>query len=248
VALPLAAAAAAVLVGLALGLLGGGGSILSVPVLHYLVGLPMGQAAPVALLVVGTTASVALLGHARAGNVRWRAGITFAASAMAGGFAGGRLARHLPDRVLLVLFGAVALAAAVAMLRPRVEPATPPLPHSGTVHLALGVGTGLVTSLVGAGGGFLIVPVLSTWGGLPLRDAVGTSLLVIAANALAGFAGHGTHQAIPWAVALPYAAATLAGTVVGLGLAPRVAVASLRRGFGALVLVVAVVVLGRESF
>ena len=156
----------AVFVGVSLGLLGGGGSILAVPLLVYVAGMDAKEAIATSLLVVGTTSAVALIPHARAGRVRWRTGLLFGAAGMVGAYAGGRVAEFIPGTVLLVAFSLMMLATAVAMIRGRRAPAKPAHTELPVGRVLLdGVVVGLVTGLVGAGGGFLIVPALVLLGG-----------------------------------------------------------------------------------
>ena len=174
--LPLTVALALV-VGVSLGLLGGGGSILTVPLLAYVAGLAPGNAIATSLLVVGVTAASAAIAHARAGRVHWRAAAVVGAVAMIGACAGGSAARFVPGSVLLVAFAVVMIGAGLAMLRGRgdcdaVE--ARPLPVARMVLLGLAVG--LLSGLLGAGGGFLLVPALALLGGLAMPAAIGTSL------------------------------------------------------------------------
>lgn len=227
-----------VLMGVALGLLGGGGSIMTVPILVYLLGLPTKEAVATSLLVVGTTSLVALALHARAGNVDVRTGLIFAAFAMLGAFGGGTVAAWLPGWSLLALFTALMLATGIAMLRGRATPAKPldarPLPIPSVAVEGLVVGA--VTGLVGAGGGFLVVPALVLLGGLPMARAVGTSLLVIVLKSFAGFAGYAAHVELDFKLAGLIIAAALVGTWGGVALSARVDGARLRRGFAWFVL------------
>lgn len=240
----------ALLIGISLGLLGGGGSILTVPILLYVFQLPPRVAIATSLLVVGSTSAAALIPHARAGRVRWKTGAIFGAASMAGAYAAGRVAKFIPASVLLLLFGAMMLVTAVAMMRGRkagaaegaAEPAELPLPKV----LAEGLVVGGVTGLVGAGGGFLVVPALVLLGGLPMQAAVGTSLLVIALKSFAGFAGHATQVSLDWPLVLGVTAAALAGSFVGVRAAGRIPAANLRRGFGWFVVVMAVFMLAQE--
>jgi len=238
----------AVLIGVSLGLLGGGGSILTVPILLYVFRLPPEQAIASSLLVVGATSAAALIPHARGGRVRWRTGLSFGAASMAGAYLGGRLSAHIPPSVLLLAFGAMMLLTAGAMLRGRRE-ARPDAAETGSPLariVAQGLAVGAVTGLVGAGGGFLVVPALVLLGRLPMTAAVGTSLLVIALNSAAGLAGHLARTELPYGVALPVAAAAVLGSFVGSRLAGRVAPDTLRRGFAWFVLAMAIFVLGQE--
>ena len=185
--LPLALALS-VLIGVSLGLLGGGGSILTTPILIYAIGLEPKEAIATSLLVVGITSLAGLVSHARAGNVAWRTGVIFGLAGMAGAYAGGFVAKWIPANVLLVLFALMMVATAIAMFRGRKAPADGEKRTFAAWKIVLdGLVVGLVTGLVGAGGGFLVVPALALLGGLPMPVAVGTSLLVIAMKSFAGF-------------------------------------------------------------
>jgi uncharacterized membrane protein YfcA len=222
-------------IGIVLGLLGGGGSVLTVPLLLAL-GVEPKPAIALSLAVVGITAPVAVVSHARAGRVDWRAAAWLLPAVALGGFAGGRAAALLTGEALLVGFALLMAAAGVAMLRPlRLDPKrAAPLALAAT-----GIATGAVTGLVGVGGGFLFVPVLVLAGGLPMRSAAGTSLVAITANSLAALLGHLGHVALPLALAAPLTAASIAGAVLGARLAGRLPERTLRRAFGALVIAIA---------
>jgi uncharacterized protein len=238
----------AVAVGLSLGLLGGGGSILAVPLLVYVAGLGSKEAIATSLLVVGVTSLAALVPHARAGRVRWRTGLVFGAAAMAGAYVGGRLAEYISGTVLLVAFSLMMLATAVAMIRGRRSVAAPAEGRMrvGMVLLEGGV-VGLVTGMVGAGGGFLVVPALVLLGGLPMSAAVGTSLLVIAMKSFAGLAGYLASVQIDWGLALAVTGAAVLGSLVGGTLTGRIPADVLRRVFGWFVVVMGVFVLAQQS-
>lgn len=236
-----------VLIGVALGLLGGGGSILTLPILTYVVGMDPKAAIAASLFVVATTSLVGVVAHARAGRVRWRTGVIFGGAGMVGAYLGGRLAAYLPARVLMVLFAVMMVATAVAMLRGRrtaAEPVARELPV-GKVMLE-GVVVGVVTGIVGAGGGFLVVPALVLLGGLSMEAAVGTSLVVISLKSFAGFYGHLGHVTLDWKVMLLVTAAAVVGSFGGGALAGRIPPATLRKGFGVFVLVMAAFILGKE--
>jgi len=241
--------ALAVLVGITLGLLGGGGSILLVPILVYVAGQDAQTAIATSLLVVGVTSATGMLAHARAGRVRWRTGLTFGAAAMAGAYGGGRLAGHVPGTWLLVGFAAMAGVTAVAMLTGRPRRTVAPAPGRRTPvrrTLVQGVVVGAATGMVGAGGGFLVVPALALLGGLPMATAVGTSLLVVAMKSGAGLVGYLDATTIDWRLATGVTLAAVAGSLVGGRLAGRVPEDALRHGFGWFVAGVAAFVLLRE--
>ncbi|MGY1708196.1 sulfite exporter TauE/SafE family protein [Geodermatophilus sp. SYSU D00758] len=239
----------AVVVGLALGLLGGGGSILMVPLLVYVAGMDAKEAIAASLVVVGVTAAVSVVGHARAGRVRWRTGLLFGLAGMAGAFAGGFIGGHLPGTVLLVAFALMMIATAFAMIRGRraVAPSRARAELPVLPVLAEGVVVGLVTGLVGAGGGFLVVPALALLGGLPMGVAVGTSLLVIAMKSFAGLAGYLTTVPIDWALTGAVTAAAVAGSLVGARLVGRIPADALREAFGWFVLAMGAFVLVQQA-
>lgn len=240
----------ALLIGISLGLLGGGGSILTVPILLYVFHLPTREAIATSLLVVGTTSLAALVPHARAGRVQWRTGAIFGATSMIGAFIAGRLAKHIPAAILLLAFGGMMVITAIAMMRGKKSPAgvddvsPKPLPVGKIVAEGLAVGS--VTGLVGAGGGFLVVPALVLLGGLPMPVAVGTSLLVIAMKSFAGFAGYLSSVTVPWSVAGLVVTAAVAGSFLGARLVPLLPPEKLRKGFAWFVIVMAVFILGQE--
>ena len=238
----------AVFVGISLGLLGGGGSILTVPLLAYVAGMDAKAAIATSLLVVGVTSAIGAITHARADRVRWRVAALFGAAAMAGAYAGGLLARFIPGTVLLIGFAVIMIAAGIAMLRSR----TDTNPTDGDQHLPvvkialLGVAVGLISGLVGAGGGFLLVPALALLAGLPMPIAVGTSLVVIAMQSFAGFAGHLATEHIDWRLAGLVTAAAVMGALIGGRLIAFVDAGMLRKLFGWFVLLMASVILAQE--
>ncbi|WP_020524738.1 sulfite exporter TauE/SafE family protein [Catelliglobosispora koreensis] len=241
----LLALAAALIVGLMLGGLGGGGSILAVPVLVYLAGIDPKPAIAMSLVVVGVTAAVALIPHARAGRVHWRTGLLFGGFGMAGAYAGGRIAAYLPAAVLLAGLAVMMLLTAVAMLRPsRTAPPTAAVRRRPLAKIAVeGTAVGLITGLVGAGGGFLVVPALVLLGGLSMPAAIGTSLLVISLKSGAALAGYLHSVAIDWPLTLSVTALAVAGSLIGARLAGRINPSALRRGFGWFVIVMGLGVL-----
>jgi hypothetical protein len=234
-------------VGGALGLLGGGGTILTLPLL-LLLGVEPKPAIAMSLVVVATTAAVAAAGHARSGHVDWRAAALFAPATALGGYAGGRAAAWIGGELLLLIFTGLMLAAAGAMLRPapvRSQAAAGPRP---LVLVLQGAVVGTITGLVGAGGGFLFVPAFVLFGGMPMQRAVGTSLVVISLNALAALAGHLGHVAIRFELASVLGVAAVIGAWCGALLAGRAPEAFLRRAFGVLVLLVAAWMLARSPY
>jgi uncharacterized protein len=245
--------AASLFVGVLLGLLGGGGSILTVPLLVYVLGVEPRTAIAMSLVVVGVTSASGALFHARAGRVRWRTALVFGAGGMAGAFLGGRINKLIPSTALLLLFAGVMVAAAVAMLRRKEAPppsASTAAPVERTLPVARvlmqGVAVGLLSGLVGAGGGFLIVPALALVG-LPMPVATATSLVVIALQCTAGFMGHLGHVQLPWALTGAVLVAAMTGSLVGGRLSGYVSPASLRRGFAVFVLATAAFLLVAQA-
>lgn len=241
--------AIAVFIGVSLGLLGGGGSILTVPLLLYVYGVEAKAAIAMSLLVVGTTSLAALVPHARAGRVRWKIGAIFGAASMLGAYGAGRIAKLIPSSALLLAFGGMMLVTAVAMMRPkRQSNGDSHEPKSLPLHWILleGLGVGAVTGLVGAGGGFLVVPALALLAGLAMPEAVATSLMVIALKSFAGFAGYVSTVSINYSLAAMIIAAAVVGSVIGTSLVSRVHPDSLRKGFGWFIVVMSIFVLGQE--
>ncbi|MFG2944353.1 sulfite exporter TauE/SafE family protein [Streptomyces adustus] len=241
-ALILALVAGAV-TGIALGALGGGGSMLAVPALIYLLGSTPAAATTASLVVVSVTSVTALAAHARVGAVHWRAGALFAAAGLVPAAAGGALSTRLPSALLTGAFAVIAGIAALRMLRPaapaRDGSEVRPLRVAGA-----GAGLGAVTGVLGVGGGFLAVPALVNVVGLRMRVAVGTSLLVITVNSLAALAARaGAAVSVDWTHLAPFTAAAVLGAWDGRRLSARLSSDLLRRLFAWALLLVAAVML-----
>jgi len=241
-------------IGLLLGLLGGGGSILTVPVLVYLLRIEPKTAIATSLVVVGVTSLAAVVHHARNGRVCWRTGLIFGVAGMLGAYGGGRLAAYVPGGVLLLLFAVIMFATALAMLRGRRQngaeagPVKPVCPADLPL-LAItfdGLMVGAVTGLVGAGGGFLVVPALNLLGGLPMHAAIGTSLLVIAMKSFAGLAGYISHVSIDLELVSIVTGVAIVGSLIGGLLSRHVSGHALRRIFAVFVIAIACYLLYKE--
>ncbi|MEU6549091.1 sulfite exporter TauE/SafE family protein [Streptomyces sp. NPDC046915] len=233
------ALAAGAVIGLALGALGGGGSVLAVPALIYLLGFTPVAATTASLVIVSVTSATALAGHAREGGVRWGTGLLFAAAGIVPAMLGGAAAGRLPNTVLTGAFAVVAAVAAIRMLRRRPAPESHRPVRPGRAAAA-GAGLGAVTGVLGVGGGFLAVPALVGVVGLRMRAAVGTSLLVITVNSLAALALRaGTADGLDWAVIGPFAGAAILGAWDGKCLASKVSGPALQRIFALVLLAVA---------
>lgn len=232
--------AMAAMVGVLLGTLGGGGSILMVPLLVYAMGVPTREAVVISLPVVGLTSVAAAVGHWRAGHVQVRAAALFGVLAMLGAFLGGRLALLVGDGVQLPLLALVLVAAGLSMLmtRPGVtNPERDPARRGVTAAAAMGIGA--LTGLVGVGGGFLFVPALVLLARVPMHAAVGTSLVLIAMNAVAALAAYWDAVTLPWSFVLGFAGIASVGAIVGVSAGRHLPASVLRRGFGVLLLGVA---------
>ena len=240
--------ALAALVGLSLGMLGGGGSILTVPIFVYVLGFDPKLAIAMSLPVVGGASLIGAMSHWKAGNVRLSTAAIFGVIAMAGAYAGARLAAFVSARFQLVLLAVVMIAAAVSMFqsarRDRLAespPASRPMSLGLLVPVALSVG--LLTGVVGIGGGFLIVPALVVLARVPMSQAVGTSLLVIAMNSLSGFAGYLGMVSLPWRFMLIFMAIAAVGILVGTRLVRYVSQSALKQGFSIFLILVGAFIL-----
>jgi uncharacterized membrane protein YfcA len=228
-------------VGLSLGLLGGGGSVLAVPLLVYVVGEDVKQATTTSLLVVSVVALVGSVDHARAGRVRPRIALALAAAGALGSVAGTAANRAAGDDAILIAFALVLLGSAAGMLRGRPGgrrgAGSAGAPWAGVA--AAGLAIGALTGFLGVGGGFLVVPALVLLFGLAMPEAVGTSLLVIALVSAAGFAAHMATGEVDWVVAGALAAGGIVGAVAGSRLGERLGGRRLELAFAGLLVVVA---------
>ena len=235
----------ALAVGLVLGLLGGGGSILAVPIFLYVFHVPPKPAIAMSLVVVGMSAFIGFLTHWRQGTVNVRIAAMFGLLAMMGSFAGARVARFVPATIQLTLFAAFAFTGALLMLRDSMRlPAAPATPtHAATSRqfsTVLGVealAVGVLTSLIGAGGGFLIVPALVLVANVPVQQAVGSSLLIIAMNASSGVAGYLGQVAFDWRLVAWFTGVATIGAIAGTRFMRRVPAARIKQGFAIMILV-----------
>ncbi|MBM4267760.1 MAG: hypothetical protein FJ144_14315 [Deltaproteobacteria bacterium] len=230
-------------VGLSLGALGGGGAVLTVPILVYVTGMGVREAVAISLVVVGATSIAGFVAHLRRGDFHPKAAILFSTTGMVASYVGSSLTGAVSERVLLLLFAALMTIVGLAMLRepPARDPATQ---CRTTPCLAIGTIVGLLTGFLGVGGGFLIVPALVLLAAIETRVAIGTSLAVIAFNSVAGLLGQLRHGGLDWSVALGFLAFSLAGMGSGMRLARRVSPTALRRAFAWLIVVLGVCVAG----
>ncbi|HET9503452.1 MAG TPA: sulfite exporter TauE/SafE family protein [Hymenobacter sp.] len=253
---------AAIFIGLALGIMGGGGSILTVPVLVYLLGVSPVLSTAYSLFVVGSTAAVGAASYLRRGLVSLRTAVVFLLPSLLAVFAvrklllpavphelftvGGVLITK--DLLVLVAFAGLMVAAATAMIRgPQAAAQAAPAACNYPLVLGIGLMVGTLTGLVGAGGGFLIIPALVLGARLPMQQAVGTSLAIIALNSLIGFVGDlSAGTAIAWPFLLGFLAFALAGIALGTYLARFIPGSRLRPAFGWFTLAMGTFILVKE--
>jgi uncharacterized protein len=223
-------------IGLSLGLIGGGGSILTVPILVYFLGVGPHEAVVMSLAVVGATSLFGSYLHYRVDNVDLRSGMLFGAAGIIGALLGSPLTKLVSPGVLLLSFGVLMLVVAASMIWRKRQPIDGPdrKPHPAQAILA-GLGVGVLTGFLGVGGGFLIVPALVFFGGLTIKKAVGTSLFVIFLNCVAGMIGHLGQSAFDWALTATVMGLAVAGAIVGTVLSHRIAAHRLQRLFAVLV-------------
>lgn len=244
----------AILIGLSLGLLGSGGSILTVPILVYLVKHPEKQSIAESLAIVGVIALFGAIREALKGHVVWRAVAWFGLPGIGGSLLGAYLARFIPGEVQLVMLGAIMLIAAARMaVSSRSKEATTDASRIAPwwVLIAIGFGLGLTTGLVGIGGGFLIVPALVLLAGVPMKNAVGTSLALIVVNCAVGFAKYQVTLAkvgerVDWNTIIVFAFLGMLGSIAGAAIGARINQRVLRRVFAAFLVAMAVFIIWRQ--
>ncbi len=244
------AIAAGIVIGLSLGALGGGGSILTVPVLVYALGQQPQEATTASLVIVGITAITAAVGHARAGRVQWRAAGIFGVLGVAASFGGSTVNRLVDPQVLLLAFAALMIVAAIAMFARTGADALDAPGEAADGGRPRGVGAaarvvvtalvvGFLTGFLGVGGGFLIVPALVLALGFTMPVAVGTSLVVISVTSLGAFIERLGNGGVPWDVVVPFTLAAIAGSLLGKRVADRISGPTLTRAFATLLVLVA---------
>ncbi len=245
-------------IGISLGLLGGGGSILAVPILIYVMGVPIKTAIAMSLMIVGSVSLVGAIPHGRAGNINFRNAFIFGITTMLGAFLGAKAAATLPfitGARQLLLFAGLMLVAAVLMIHrsfiatqaePSFEPKLRSFKHPLWRWLqitASGLGVGILTGLVGVGGGFAIVPALVLLLKTPMKEAVGTSLLVIAMNSAIGFLGYLGHVPLDWTLMINFMFVAGLGIWIGAYLGRFVSAKQLQKGFGFFLLIMSAFIL-----
>ncbi len=242
----------AALIGLTIGVLGGGGAILAVPIFTYVMGFGAKEAIASSLLVVGVTSLSGVASHWREGRVRLRLALLFGIFAMAGAYLGAQLAVFFSEAAQLILFAVVMLVSAFFMFRNNGnsdedeeddESKEDSMVRTFLILLPVGVAIGILTGLVGVGGGFLIVPALVLLGKVPVKEAVGTSVLVIALNSASGFVGYLGKVEIQWGFIALFTALEVAGSFVGAYLVRFVPSDKLQKAFAVFLVGMAVFIL-----
>ena len=254
---------AAILIGISLGLIGGGGSILTIPVLVYLFGVQPLLATGYSLFIVGSTSLVGAIKHYRKGNVNIKTALAFSIVSTITVLATRKFLLHIiPDQLFnlgnyvvtkslmtMILFAVVMIIAATKMImgeQPADCPECATKLQPGKIIYS-GTGIGLLTGLLGAGGGFLIIPALIFLFRLSVKQAIGTSLLIIAINNLLGFTGDIFHTQVNWALLLSVTALAIAGIFIGAKVGEQVKGEKLKKGFGWFVLVMGIYIIIRET-
>ena len=236
-----------VAVGILLGLLGGGGSILAVPILVYALGLPLSEAIPTSLLVIGVASATGAIPKMKARLIEWRLAAIFAVAGVIGTLVGTVAGKHLPDSVVMIGFAIVMIVAGTRMLRTTDDVGTACKAGNSGINwrrcaprsIPTGFGVGVLTGLFGVGGGFLIIPALVLLLGIEMSIAVGTSLVVIVANSAAGLIAQADGLGGNWPLTAAFAAAAIAGSLAAGRFGTRFDTDRLRQWFAYLVFVVA---------
>ncbi len=242
----------AIAIGVSLGLLGSGGSVLTVPVLVYLVGQDEKVAIAGSLFIVGSIALAGSLQFLRAGLIHWRSVVIFGLPGMAGTYTGAWLSVLVPGVVQLALFALVMLIASWLMLRPVRLEGSDAAPRADWKIAADGIFVGVVTGLVGVGGGFLIVPALVLLGGLTMHQAVATSLFVIALKSYSGFYKYidvlaQQSLSLDWYTLLIVTGLGITGSIAGSHFATKIPQSNLKKGFGFFLILMGIYILFRSA-
>jgi uncharacterized membrane protein YfcA len=250
----------AICIGLSLGLIGGGGSILAVPILVYVMGLGAKTAIAMSLIIVGTVSFIGAIPHWLQGNVNWQVAAIFAPTAMLGAYFGARMAGFpfITETIQLICFAIVMVLASLMMIRQgrqslknqnllkEKDSFKDKNQHNQFFILLEGLGVGMLTGFVGVGGGFAIIPALVLLGGLPMKEAIGTSLIIITFKSMTGFLGYLSQVNLDWMLMISFTIAASLGTLTGAYLTRFIDAKNLQKGFGYFVLAVGIFVLIRH--
>ncbi len=251
----------ALIVGLVLGLIGGGGSILTVPLLVYLLGYNPVVATAYSLFVVGTSSLVGTYQKHKKGHVDFKTGLAFSFPSFVAVYLSRRyLVPGIPDTIIdfgdylltknmgiMIFFAFIMIFASFSMIKKQKKNGThlPSQPYYKTFVQGLIIGT--ITGIIGAGGGFLYVPALVVWANIPMKRAVGTSLIIVTINSLIGFMGDVQTLDIEWGFLLSFTIISIAGIILGVFLSKFISAKRLKKGFGFFILFMAVYIIYKES-
>jgi hypothetical protein len=231
-------------IGLSLGLLGGGGSLLTVPALVYLVGQTPQAAVTTSLAIVGANSVVGAMFHSSHGKLDGKVALVFGSAGMFVSYLSANISRQISPELLMVYFALLMLGIGLMLLFRRAgEEATAYQAKPLWLVVASGAGVGLLTGILGVGGGFLVVPALIMLVGLPVQIVVGTSLLIIAMNSIAGFLGHLSNDSLDWMVTFVFTSAGLVGTFIGMRLSRFLSPSKLQKTFAVFVIILAIFLL-----
>jgi uncharacterized membrane protein YfcA len=227
----------ATLIGLSLGLLGGGGSILTVPILVYILKMDPKLSIALSLAIVGATSLIGSIGHYRKGNINLRIAMIFGPVAMLGTFLGAKISAYMSGNTQLIIFAIIMLLASIFMFKGREDSEAKEKKLNYPLIALEGIIVGIVTGIVGVGGGFLIVPALVLLAGVSMKQAVGTSLLIISLKSFSGFVGYLGQFPIPWDFLLSFTLFTAIGIIAGTKLINYVSQAMLKKLFAIFLIV-----------
>lgn len=227
----------ATLIGLSLGLLGGGGSILTVPILVYILKMDPKLSIALSLAIVGATSLIGSIGHYRKGNINVRIAMIFGPVAMLGTFLGAKVSAYMSGNTQLLIFAVIMLLASIFMFKGRQDSEANEKKLNYLLIAIEGIIVGVVTGIVGVGGGFLIVPALVLLAGISMKQAVGTSLLIISLKSFSGFVGYLGQFPIPWDFLASFTLFTALGIIIGTKLINYVSQNMLKKSFAIFLIV-----------
>ena len=245
----------ALLIGLSLGLIGGGGSILAVPILVYVLGLDAKTAIAMSLAIVGIVSLIGVIPHWKQGNVNLKTAVSFTPPAMLGAFLGARFAAFpfVTETIQLVSFAVMMLVASYFMIRqPKASLSVPgeqgilakhQLKYPWLAITLEGLGVGILTGFGGVWGGFAIIPALVLLGGIPMKEAIGTSLLIITFKSATGFIGYLNQVVINWYLMFTFTTVAILGVVWGAYFSGKIHGAKLQQAFGYFLVAIAIFIL-----
>ncbi len=238
----------ATLIGLSLGTMGGGGSILTVPILVYILKMDPKLSIALSLAIVGSTSLIGSIGHYKKGNIHLKIAMVFGPIAMIGTFLGAKVAGYISAEIQLLFFAIIMLIASFFMFKGRKENESTKEIQNYNYPLILtqALFVGMITGIVGVGGGFMIVPALVLLSGIPMKKAVGTSLFIISLNSLSGFLGYINQFTIPWSFLSVFILFTATGIIIGSFIVDYVSAAKLKKIFAIFLVIMGTIIIYKE--